>query len=123
MLPKGINQMIIVLFLCIFLMPSLSEAQQKDAPPTKTKTITAARDAGRQDAPPQPACHQLSEAERLELEKDLENMRTLIDQMQHNLAAAATGETPLKRQFQLDIEMWQLLVQRMERQLEGSAKR
>jgi septal ring factor EnvC (AmiA/AmiB activator) len=118
MLPKGFNQMIVVLFLCIFLMPFFSEAQQKDASP-KNKTMTT----GRQDASRQPAYHQLSEAERLELEQDLEKMRTLIDQMQHNLAAAATGETPLKRQFQLDIEMWQLLVQRMERQLEGPAKK
>lgn len=113
--------MTIVLLLCsIFLMPFLSEAQQKAASPRKTMTAPATltgrtqHDNGR---------HQLSEAERLELEKDLEKMRTLIGQMQHNLAATATGETPLKRQFQLDIEMWQLLVQRMERRLEGSTKR
>ncbi|MCI0352172.1 MAG: hypothetical protein L0Z53_22360 [Acidobacteriales bacterium] len=110
-----------VLLLCgIFLTPFLSEAQQKEASPTKK--MTAPREPQRQEAPRQPAC-QLSQAERLELEKDLEKMRTLIGQMQHNLAAAATGETPLKRQFQLDIEMWQLLVQRMEKRLEDSAKR
>jgi hypothetical protein len=114
--------MTIVLLLCsIFLMPFLSEAQQKAASPTKT--MTAPRDPDRQDATRQRACHELSEAERLELEKELAKMRTLIGQMQYNLAATATGETPLKRQFQLDIEMWQLLVQRMERRLEGSAKR
>ena len=110
-----------VFLLCtILLMPFLSQAQEKEAPPTQTRT--APRNPDRQNAPRQRAC-QLSEAERLEVEKDLEKMRTLIEQMQHNLAATATGETPLKRQFQLDIEMWQLLVQRMERRLEGSAKR
>ena len=113
--------MTIVLLLCsILLMPFLSEAQQKEPPPAQT---TAPRNPDRQDAGRQRAYHQLSDAERLELEKDLEKMRTLIGQMQHNLAAAATGETPLKRQFQLDIEMWQLLLQRMERRLEASAKR
>jgi len=122
MLRKGINEMTIVLLLCsIFLMPFLSEAQQKEASPTKTMKVPG--DPYRQDVPRHRACHQLSEAERLELEKDLEKMRVLIGQMQHNLAATATGETPLKRQFQLDIEMWQLLVQRMEKRLEGSAKR
>ena len=114
--------MTIVLLLCsIFLIPILSQAQQKEAPPANTRT--APRDPGRPAAPRQHACRELSEAERQELEKDLQKMRTLIGQMQHNLAAAATGETPLKRQFQLDIEMWQLLVQRMERRLEGAAKR
>lgn len=114
--------MTIVLLLCsILLVPSLSEAQQKEAPPTKIKT--APRDPGRQDASRPDACHQLSAAERQELEKDLQKMRTLIGQMQHNLAATATGQTPLKRQFELDIEMWQLLVQRMERRLDGSAQR
>jgi len=118
---KDINEMTIVLLLCsILLMPFLSEAQQEEVSPAQT---TAARNPDRQDAGRQRAYHQLSDAERLELEKDLEKMRTLIGQMQHNLAAAATGETPLKRQFQLDIEMWQLLLQRMERRLEASAKR
>jgi hypothetical protein len=114
--------MTIVLLLCsIFLMPFRSEAQQQEASPTKTKT--APRNPDRQGATRQSACHQLSEAERLELETDLAKMRTLIEQMQRNLAATATGESPLKYQFQLDIEMWQLLVQRMERQLEGSARK
>jgi len=113
--------MTIMLLLCsILLIPFLSEAQQKE--PSPAKKMTAPRIPDRPEAARQRACHQLSEAEHLELEKDLEKMRTLIGQMQYNLAAAATGETPLKRQFQLDIEMWQLLLQRMERRLESSAK-
>lgn len=114
--------MTIVLLLCtILLVPLLGEAQQKEAPATQTRP--APHDPDRQAAPRQQSCHELSEAERRELEKDLQKMRVLIGQMQHNLAATATGQSPLKRQFELDIEMWQLLVQRMERQLEGSAKR
>ena len=113
--------MTIVLLLCTtLLMPFLSEAQQKE--PSPAKATTAPRNSHRQDPARQCVC-QLSEAERLELEKDLEKMRTLIGQMQNNLAAAATGETPLKHQFQLDIEMWQLQLQRMERRLESSDKR
>jgi len=118
---RGINEMTIVLIFCIiFLMPLLGQAEQKSVSPPKS---TTARDTERRDARQQNACHQLSEAERAELEKDLAKMRTLIEQMQLNLAATATGESPLKRQFQLDIEMWQLLVQRMEKRLEGSAQK
>ena len=106
----------VVLLLCsILLMPLLSQAQQQEASPKKK---TAPRGSDRRES----AC-QLSEAERQELEKDVAKMRTLIEQMQRNLAATATGESPLKYQFQLDIQMWQLLVQRMERRLEASAKR
>ena len=110
----------IVLLLCsIFLTSFPGLAQQKEVSPQKT---TASRKSVQQAASRQNSC-QLSEAERQGLEKDLEKMRTLIEQMQRNLAAAATGESPLKYQFQLDIDMWQLLVQQMERRLEGSTKR
>jgi hypothetical protein len=47
---------------------------------------------------------------------DLKRMRTLIQQMQSNLAAVAAGETPLKHQFRLQIDMWQLQLERMERE-------
>lgn len=110
-----------VLLLCgILLMPTLSQAQLKEASPTKTQQ--AQRNPNRQEASRQCAC-QLSEAERAGLEKDLATMRTLIEQMQRNLAATATGESPLKYQFQLDIQMWQLLVQQMEKRLEEPAKK
>ena len=65
---------------------------------------------------------QTSRDERDELRNDLQKMRGLIELMQKNLAATATGETPLKRQFQLEIEMWQLLIKRMERRLEPRGK-
>ena len=47
--------------------------------------------------------------------RDLERMRSLISQMQTNLVNLPSGYSPMKHQFELEIQMWQLLVGRLER--------
>jgi hypothetical protein len=42
-------------------------------------------------------------------------MQVLLGQMQRNVAFVSTGDTPLKHQFELEIEMWQLLLRDMEK--------
>jgi len=49
------------------------------------------------------------------LKSDLEKMQVLLEQMQRNVAFVSPGDTPLKHQFQLEIEMWQLLIRDMQR--------
>lgn len=46
---------------------------------------------------------------------DVERMRAIISQMQNNLTALPSGYSAVKHQFELEIEMWQLLVGRLER--------
>ena len=48
---------------------------------------------------------------------DLAKMHVLLGQMQRNAAFVSPGDTPLKHQFELEIEMWQLLLRDMERKL------
>src|SRR3954453_1096348 len=48
---------------------------------------------------------------------DLQKMKALVQQMQTNLAFVTSTQGPLKHQFELDIEMWQLQIARMERRL------
>ena len=87
---------------------SLAYAQTQDKP-VKTES--------------RPATTSLS-AEELEVTRqDLQRMRSLVQQMQTNLAYVTTIQGPLKHQFELEIEMWQLQIARMERQLNGSAER
>ena len=43
-------------------------------------------------------------------------MRALITQMQDNLASLPSGYSATKHQFELEIEMWRLLLNRMERE-------
>jgi C4-dicarboxylate-specific signal transduction histidine kinase len=48
---------------------------------------------------------------------DLAKMQVLLGQMQRNVAFVSPGDTPLKHQFELEIEMWQLLLRDLERKL------
>src|SRR5579864_9456098 len=71
----------------------------------------ATQDANRPVAnPDQPS---VTNAKRLKT--DLERMRALLGQMQRNVAFVSPGDTPLKHQLQLEIEMWQILVTDMEK--------
>lgn len=49
------------------------------------------------------------------LRDDIKRMRALVDQMQSNLAFVDTTQSPLKHQFQLDIDMWNVVINQMER--------
>src|SRR3954471_4798705 len=53
------------------------------------------------------------------LRADLQRMKALVQQMQINLAFVTNTQGPLKHQFELEIEMWQLEIARMERHLNG----
>lgn len=56
------------------------------------------------------------------LREDVQKMKSLIYQMQRNLASVSTAQDPLKHQFELEIEMWQLEIARLERHLNGPAE-
>jgi TolA-binding protein len=49
------------------------------------------------------------------LRDDIRKMRALVAQMQTNLAFVDTTQSPLKHQFQLNIDMWNVLINQMER--------
>lgn len=49
------------------------------------------------------------------LRDDIKRMRALVQQMETNLAFVDTTQSPLKHQFQLDIDMWNILINQMER--------
>jgi ABC-type tungstate transport system permease subunit len=57
------------------------------------------------------------------LNRDLERMNSLLMQMQKNAAFVSRGDTPLKHQFELEIEMWQILIQDMQRKVNGGDSR
>jgi hypothetical protein len=46
---------------------------------------------------------------------DIKKMRAIVAQMETNLAFVDTTQSPLKHQFQLDIDMWNVLITQMER--------
>ena len=46
---------------------------------------------------------------------DIKKMRAIVAQMETNLAFVDTTQSPLKHQFQLNIDMWNVLITQMER--------
>jgi len=50
-------------------------------------------------------------------------MRAILNQMRTNLAFVGSTTTPLAHQFQLDIDMWQALLDQMERREERKAEK
>ncbi len=53
------------------------------------------------------------------LANDIARMRTLVQQMQMNLAFVQNTQTPLKHQFELEIDMWRTVISQMERHLQS----
>lgn len=63
----------------------------------------------------------VSEEQARASQADLQHMRTLVTQMQMNLVSLPPGPTPLRHQFELEIEMWQTLISHLERQTPAAA--
>ncbi|MFY9560684.1 MAG: hypothetical protein WAQ52_10660 [Terriglobales bacterium] len=61
-----------------------------------------------------------SQAESSDIEQmrdDVERLKVLLNQMRTNLAFVQTSQTPLKHQFELEVDAWQVIVEQMERRL------
>lgn len=52
------------------------------------------------------------------LTNDIARMRSLVHQMEMNLAFVQTTQTPLKHQFELEIDMWRVVLDGMERRVQ-----
>ena len=55
------------------------------------------------------------------LRQDLARMKAIVHQMETNLAFVDNTQSPLKHQFQLEIDMWNTLIAEMERKLPPAA--
>ena len=76
-----------------------------------------------QNAPPAPAtpvpsqAQGMSEPQTEALRADIARMKNLVQQMELNLAFVDTTQSPLKHQFQLEIDIWKVMIVHMEKQL------
>ncbi len=59
-------------------------------------------------------------AERTATQADIARMRAILNQMRNNLGFVTNSTNPLKHQFELEIDMWQVLLDRMERRNQAS---
>ena len=51
------------------------------------------------------------------LKQDSQRMRVLLNQMRTNLAFVDTTQSPLKHQFQIEADMWQVMLDQMDRRI------
>ena len=74
---------------------------------------------GTQQAMAAPAVRnvQMSEDDARALRNDLARMKALVQQMETNLAFVDPAQSPLKHQFQLEIDMWKTVIVHMERRV------
>jgi len=99
------------LVLACCLLAAGAPAQTKRSATSKpTKTTTS-----RSPAAPAPAVDQ---AEIDALKADLHKMTVTLNQMRSNLGFVTNTTGPLKHQFELDIDMWQMLLGQMERRVQ-----
>jgi hypothetical protein len=64
----------------------------------------------------------MSAEEAAALREDIARMRAILGQMETNLAFVDTTQSPLKHQFQLEIDMWNTVITDMERRLKPRTK-
>src|SRR5882724_205951 len=54
---------------------------------------------------------------------DSKKMHVILNQMQTNLAFVTNTNDPLKHQFELEVEMWQMLLSQTDRRIEEMGRR
>lgn len=101
MFDKRFTRIALAVFLCL---PLLTAQAQKpnQMPRTDSPTVLSTAD----------------QADIDETREQLKQMRVLVNQMASNLAFVSDTQSPLKHQFQLEIDMWQMTITRMQRHLD-----
>jgi hypothetical protein len=77
------------------------------APPSSAKPVSGESDSGDIE----------------QMRADLERLKALLTQMRTNLAFVQTSQTPLKHQFELEADAWQVIVEQMDRRLKQMEER
>jgi hypothetical protein len=86
----------------LFLTAQAQKASRDQMPRTDTPAVLSTAD----------------QADIDETREQLKQMRVLVNQMASNLAFVSDTQSPLKHQFQLEIDMWQMTITRMQRHLD-----
>lgn len=107
---------LVILLFCSFLSvsaqqqkPDRSEPQPEARGPRQTLSSDGV-EARQQE-------HKTGPDDLQALREDVTRMKALVQQMETNLAFVDTTQSPLKHQFQIEIEAWQVLIAQMERRL------
>ena len=100
-----------VLICCVLLFGIFAAAQTSDRP-------TAGQSANKSSETSQSNGSDANIDELNALKQDAQHMRTILEQMRNNLGFVGSTTTPANHQFELEIEMWQVVLNHMERRIE-----
>ncbi len=103
---------ILMAFLCAITVVAQKTAPAGAQPEAKGKLKKPA------EAPRMTNAPAVDAAELEAMKADAKAMRVILNQMRTNLAFVQTTATPLKHQFELEIDMWQVLLDHMQRRIE-----
>ena len=81
-------------------------------------SLTAVAQAPTEKREGRPPVSSVDQQEIQALTNDITRMQSLVHQMENNLAFVQTTQTPLKHQFELEIEMWRVVLNGMERRVQ-----
>ncbi len=108
-----------LLFLIVFAsFLSLAAIQAQRTPLKPAQAQSAKQPKNSSESSPGKAGSAASQQDIDALKADLQRMRVILNQMQTNLAFVQTTQTPLKHQFELEVEMWQVMLNQMERRIQ-----
>ena len=105
---------IVVVFCCIV---TLSAVQQPGMGSQAASSQAAAANAA-ENAQLRQMAARADDAQALR--EDIKKMRAMVRQMETNLAFVDNTQSPLKHQFQLDIDMWKIVIDHLERRVQSS---
>ncbi len=97
---------VVVLFILLFGLASAQNPQAKPDSAQMPMADQAKSGAGADDS------------ELAAMKADVGKMNVLLNQMRTNLAFVQTTQTPMKHQFELEIDMWQTLLAQMNRRID-----
>ena len=81
-------------------------------------SLTAVAQAPTEKREGRPPVSSVDQQELQALTNDIARMQSLVHQMENNLAFVQTTQTPLEHQFELEIEMWRVVLGEMERRVQ-----
>jgi uncharacterized membrane protein len=108
---------IIFFLLFAFIIP-VSAVQQT----SNSSAQAASSQAGMANAAENAQLQRLASDDARSEKDDIRKMRSLVQQMETNLAFVDNTQSPLKHQFQLEIDMWKVLLNNMEKRAKASSR-
>lgn len=107
---------IVVLFLSAVLLSAMQST------PSGSSQASGSQ-AGMANAAENAQLHRFNAADEAKaLQGDIRRMRVVVQQMETNLAFVDNTQSPLKHQFQLEIDAWNTLINQMERRAQASGR-